>query len=116
MQVRAWPSVAGLFLAAGVLSSATITPGAAQEPSYALTIHDTHFEPATLTVKAGVKFRLVVRNARKVAAEFESAELNREKVIPPGQSVTIYIGPLAAGTYPFFDDFHQSTHGQMVAK
>jgi hypothetical protein len=67
-------------------------------------------------VKAGVKFKLVVKNARKVAAEFESAELNREKVVPPGQTVVIYVGPLAPCTYPFFDDFHQSTHGQMIAK
>src|SRR5262245_7800042 len=107
----------GATVAVGALSTtATIAPPRAQEHSYSLTIHDTRFEPATLDVKAGTKFKLVVRNARKVTAEFESAELNREKVIPAGQSVVIYIGPLAPGTYPFFDDFHQSTRGQMIAK
>jgi hypothetical protein len=99
-----------------MLSMAPIVPVRAQEPTYSLTIHDTRFEPSTLNVKAGVKFKLVVRNARKVASEFESAELNREKVIPAGQSGVIYIGPLAPGTYPVFDDFHQSTRGQIIAK
>jgi Cupredoxin-like domain len=99
-----------------MLSMASTVPVGAQEPTYSLTIHDTRFEPGTLNVKAGVKFKLVVRNARKVASEFESAELNREKVLPPGQSGVIYIGPLAPGTYPFFDDFHPSTRGQIVAK
>jgi plastocyanin len=89
---------------------------AAQESSYAITIHDDRFEPSTLNVKAGVKFQLHVKNARKVAAEFESSELNREKVVPAGQSAVIYIGPLSPGTYPFFDDFHQSTRGRIVAK
>src|SRR3954452_6768656 len=81
----------------------------AQEPTYSLTIHNDRFEPSTLSVKAGVKFKLVVKNATSRAAEFESAELNREKVVPAGTSGTIYIGPLQPGTYPFFDDFHQST-------
>lgn len=105
-----------MLAAAGLGLTAAVVPAKAQEPSYSLAIHDTHFDPGTLEVKAGVKFKLVVKNARKVAAEFESAELNREKVVPPGQTVTISIGPLAPGTYPFFDDFHQSTKGQMVAK
>jgi plastocyanin len=116
MQPHGWLTVTGVFLAVGIFLQATGAQVAAQEASYSLTIHDTRFEPATLNVKAGTKFKLVVRNARKVAAEFESAELNREKVIPAGQTATIYIGPLAPGTYPFFDDFHQSTRGQMIAK
>jgi hypothetical protein len=116
MERGSWRVAIGIAIAAGVMCAATILPVRAQEPTYSLTIHDTHFEPATLNVKAGVKFKLSVRNARKVAAEFESAELNREKVIPPGQSVIIYVGPLAPGTYPFFDDFHQSTQGRMIAK
>jgi hypothetical protein len=100
----------------GAVLMAAGAPANAQEPSYSLAIHDTRFEPGTLNVKAGVKFKLIVRNARKVAAEFESAELNREKVVPPGQTVTIYIGPLAPGTYPFFDDFNQTSRGQIIAK
>jgi hypothetical protein len=109
----------GAILAIGIAGSVLcIGPATlpAQETAYSITIHDDRFEPSTLSVKAGVKFQLQVKNARKVAAEFESAELNREKVVPPGQSTVIYIGPLAPGTYPFFDDFHQSTRGRLVAK
>src|SRR5215813_11314163 len=98
------PRVLLAFLAVSLLTMAAGSSGRAQDTSYSLTIHDSKFEPSTLNVKAGVKFKLVVKNARKVAAEFESAELNREKIVPPGQTVVIYVGPLAAGTYPFFDD------------
>jgi plastocyanin len=107
-----------LFCVIAVMAHVSVHPGkaVAQDAGYALTIHDDRFEPSTLNVKAGVKFQLRVKNARKVAAEFESSELNREKVVPPGQSAVIYVGPLAPGTYPFFDDFHQSTRGRLIAK
>lgn len=91
------------------------TPVRADE-SHSITIRDHRFEPSTLTVKAGQKIKLTVTNAQKEAAEFESAELNREKVVPPGSSATVYIGPLDAGSYAFFDDFHPATKGTIVAK
>lgn len=88
----------------------------AQEATASLTIRNHRFEPSTLTVKAGQKIKLSVTNAGTGPAEFESSELNREKVIAAGSTVTIYIGPLEAGTYPFFDDFDQANRGQIVAK
>jgi plastocyanin len=101
---------ASLALLAGDL------PAKAQDTSYNLTIHEDRFEPATLEVKAGEKFKLVVKNARKAAAEFESHQLNREKVIAAGASATINVGPLKPGSYQIFDDFKKSTKGQIVAK
>lgn len=95
---------------------AVSVPVCAQEAAYSITIRNHHFEPSTLTVKAGTKIKLTVTNAQSEAAEFESAELNREKVVPPGSSVSVYIGPLEPGSYGFFDDFHQSTTGRIVAK
>jgi Cupredoxin-like domain len=91
-------------------------PAAAQEHSFNLTIGESHFEPSTLRVPSGVKLQLHVRNARSGPAEFESSELNREKVIAPGSSSVIYVGPLAPGTYGFFDDFKPSIRGQLIAK
>ena len=91
-------------------------PAAAQEQTFNLTIHDNRFEPSTLSVPSGVKIKLVVRNARSKPAEFESSELNREKVVPPGSSVVVYVGPLTPGTYGFFDDFNATTRGQLIAK
>jgi hypothetical protein len=91
------------------------TPALADQ-TYSVTVHDGGFQPSTLQVQAGVKFKLTVTNATSKSAEFESAELNREKVIPAGSSAIIYIGPLAPGSYPFFDDFDAKKHGQIVAK
>lgn len=88
----------------------------AQDASALITIQNHKFSPSTISVKAGVKVSLLVTNAGSEPAEFESAELNREKVIPPGKTVTIYVGPLAPGTYPFFDDFDQANSGQIIAK
>ena len=63
------------------------------------------------------KFKLMVKNADDTADEFESTELNREKLVPPGQTVTVFLGPLDPGEYHFFGDFHQDTaQGVMVAK
>jgi plastocyanin len=89
---------------------------AAADDSASLTIRNHRFEPSTISVKAGTKIKLTVHNAQSEAAEFESSELNREKVVPPGSSVTVYVGPLEPGSYGFFDDFHQATTGQIVAK
>ena len=88
----------------------------AQESSYSLTILNGKFEPATLQVKAGAKIKLTVSNKGTETAEFESEELHREKIVRPGASVEIYVGPLAPGTYPFFDDFDDKNRGQIVAK
>jgi len=86
------------------------------DDSASLTIRNHHFEPRALSVKAGNKIAISVTNAGSEPAEFESSELNREKVIPPGKTVTIYVGPLSPGAYPFFDDFDQANTGQIVAK
>jgi plastocyanin len=84
--------------------------------SYTLTIDGQKFEPATLEVKAGEKFKLVLKNTGTTPAEFESEQLSREKVVPPGASVTINLGPLKPGTYAFEDEFHPVAKGQIVAK
>ena len=83
-----------------------------------LTIKDHKFQPERLEVPAGVKFRLTVRNDDPTAEEFESFELNREKVVPPGKEIPVFLGPLESGKqYPFFGDFHRdSAKGVLVAK
>ena len=83
-------------------------------PSYSLEIQDHAFAPAELSVPAGSRVRLLVKNARSLPSEFESFDLNREEVVPPGQTVTIWIGPLAAGRYKIFDDFNPGTTGWIV--
>ena len=82
-----------------------------------LTIKDHKFQPERIEAPAGVKFRLTVRNDDPTAEEFESFELNREKVVPPGKEIPVFLGPLDRGEYPFFGDFHQDTaKGVLVVK
>ncbi len=100
-----------------VLGAMIPTPlRAGDEASYALTIKDHKFEPRTLSIKAGVKAQISIHNDQKQAAEFESGTLNREKIIPPGGSAVVSVGPLTPGTYDFFDDFHRDTTGNVVVK
>ena len=85
-------------------------------PVVTLTIKDAHFVPATVQVPKDQKFQLVINNEGPGAEEFESSDLNREKVIAPGKSLTLITGPLSAGTYKFFGDFHKETaQGQLEA-
>lgn len=82
-----------------------------------LTIKDAKFIPTTLNVPSGEKFKLEVTNEGPGAEEFESTQLNREKVVPPGKTMTIFLGPLTRGEYTFFGDFHRDTaNGKMIAK
>jgi Cupredoxin-like domain len=67
-------------------------------------------------VPAGQKLELHVKNERASASEFESAELRREKVVTPGQQITLYVGPLKPGTYEFFDDLNPQIRGHLIAR
>ncbi len=101
-----------------VVCFASISAAVAEErPVFLLTIKDHKFEPATLELPAGVKVELHVKNADATPEEFESVELNREKVISAGQEGRIYIGPLQPGTYNFFGDFNPATaRGKFIVK
>ena len=81
----------------------------AADPEFTLVIRDHRFEPAEIRVPAGQKIKLVVHNQDATPEEFESHELNREKIIAPGAKATLFIGPLSPGRYPFFGEFHQKT-------
>ena len=75
------------------------------------------YEPNTLKVPAGVKFRIRITNADATPEEFESTDFNRETVVLPNNSIVIYVGPLQPGSYGFFGDFHRDTaQGRLVAE
>jgi high-affinity iron transporter len=106
-------------VAVAVLLAAALTGGAparaADLPT--LVFHNHRFEPDRIEVPAGAKFQLKVKNTDDTADEFESVDLNREKLVAPGQTITVFLGPLEPGTYKFFGDFHQDTaQGVLVAK
>jgi plastocyanin len=89
----------------------------ADDPSFELSLKDHQFTPAQLTIPAGKKVKLTVKNLDATPAEFESHDFKAEKVIPAGKEGSLFIGPLKPGTYGFFDDFHKSsTTGTLVAE
>lgn len=82
-----------------------------------LQIRDHRFLPAEIKVPAGKKIRLLVENQDATPEEFESHDLNREKVIAGHGSATIYVGPLSAGRYTFIGEFHaDSAQGAITAE
>lgn len=90
-----------------LLAVSTVVP--AEVPSFTLEIRDHLFYPAELVIPADTKVRLIVINRDPTPEEFESYELNREKVIMGGAQAVIFLGPLPAGTYPFFGEFNPKT-------
>ena len=99
-----------------LLSLYSLTAYAADNEA-TLIIRDHRFEPEEVRVPAGQKIKLLVHNQDSTPEEFESYELNREKVAAPGAKVTIYIGPLSPGRYPFFGEFNAETaRGTIVAE
>lgn len=88
---------------------------AAELPSVELAIQGRQFIPQSLEVPAGTKVLVTVHNRDALPAEFESYDLSREVVIPPGASIKVYIGPLKPGKYHFFDDFNPDAEGWITA-
>ena len=105
--------VCSLFIC--LLVDANVRADDAVEEHLALKNHA--FLPRELTVPAGQKIKLILTNQDPTPAEFESEELHREKTITANGTITFFIGPLDAGTYPYFDDFHHdTTTGTIVAQ
>lgn len=89
----------------------------AADSEYTLTIRDHVFTPAELRVPAGRKIRLVIDNQDASPEEFESHELNREKVIPGKSRLPVFIGPLKPGRYAYVGEFNEKTaRGVIVAE
>src|SRR5438270_10895122 len=103
-----------LSLLALVLAAAL--PALAQDARQTLTIQNRQFVPAELTIPAGQKVELIIRNQQQTPAEFESTSLHREKIVPPGGQISVFVGPLEAGRYEFFDDFNPAARGLIVVK
>jgi plastocyanin len=99
------------------LGAAISMPAAATEPEVQIVIKDHRFEPAEVKVPAGKRVKLVVVNQDPTPEEFESHSLNREKVVPGGGKVTIFIGPLKPGKYPFYGEYNEATaKGVVIAE
>lgn len=67
------------------------------------------FEPNTITISENTKIKLVIINHDDSPEEFDSFDLNREKVIFANSTATLFLGPLPKGTYYFFGEYHPDT-------
>lgn len=112
MTCRMTTRIATLMLLAVFVGGISAAWGATKDVE--LRIKNQAFQPDVLTIPAGQQVKIVVRNEDTLPAEFESNDFNREKVIPGGTSLPVYVGPLTAGTYKFFNDFHPQSTGKLV--
>ncbi|MDO8342337.1 MAG: cupredoxin domain-containing protein [Cellvibrio sp.] len=86
----------------------------AEVPAFTIEIRDHLFYPSQLVIPANTKVKLIVINRDPTPEEFESYELNREKVIMGGAKAIIFVGPLVPGDYPFFGEFNPKTAQGMI--
>jgi hypothetical protein len=107
----------GVSVWLGWLLLSIATSACAAPPMVTLEIRNHLFYPAELVVPANTKVKLMVINHDPTPEEFESYELNREKVILGRGRAVIFIGPLAPGEYPFFGEFNMNTAlGKVIAQ
>jgi len=81
----------------------------AKKPTYTITIKNHQFSPKKLVIPANEKVKLIVDNQDPTAEEFESYDLNREKIVTGNNKITVFIGPLKPGEYKYFGEFHEDT-------
>jgi len=75
------------------------------------------FIPSEIVIPKNTKVKLIIHNHDETDEEFESFELNREKVIVGQCKGIIFIGPLPEGEYPFFGEFFPKTaQGKVIVK
>jgi len=93
------------------------TAAFAGTPVITIDIRNHLFYPAEVIVPAHKKVKLLIHNMDPTPEEFESYELNREKVIVGNSKTVVFIGPLEPGEYPFFGEFNMSTAiGKVIAR
>ncbi len=104
-----------VFLSLFLVFIATSQTIAAEK--FQISIKNHHFEPVELIVPAGKKIKLTINNLDASPEEFESYELNREKIVHGKGKAIIFIGPLKPGRYKYFGEFNPKTaQGVIVAK
>jgi hypothetical protein len=115
--MRTFPERFARFLGCLALALLATQVAQAAPPVFEIEIRDHLFYPAELVVPANTKVKLLVRNSDATPEEFESYELNREKVISGNSQAVIFVGPLPAGIYPFFGEFNPKTaQGRIIAQ
>ena len=103
--------IAIIFLSTLIVGSSAIAA------EYVVTIKNHQFTTSQIEMKAGKKHRLTVINNDATPEEFESYELNREKIVSGNSQIVIFLPPLKVGEYPFFGEFNPKTaQGRIIVK
>ncbi|VFU08957.1 Cupredoxin-like domain-containing protein [Methylocella tundrae] len=105
MEGKSLKNVATLWLVLSLLLIGAPL-SADEEPTFTLEFHDGKVAPLRVEVPANTRFKLELRNTGDTPAEFESAELRKEKVLAPNSTSILVFRTLDPGEYQFFDDFH----------
>ena len=106
-----------MALGLAVAIAAMASPAAGEDmPEFKVHMQDGTITPARLEVPANRPFKLVITNAGRTPAEFESASLHKEKVLSAGVTSSMVFRRLEPGEYDFFDDFHPEARAVLVAK
>lgn len=114
-KTREW--FAKLEPAAGDIKTKTDELKPEQKEFYTIVIKDHKFSPEELIVPAGQKIKLIVDNQDSTPEEFESHDMNREKIIAGNKQAKIFVGPLKPGKYHYFGEFNMDTaNGYIIAK
>ena len=90
---------------------------AADTLSVRIVIKNHRFVPSEIVVPAGKRVELVIENQDPTPEEFESEDLRREKIVVGHGKISVWIGPLPAGTYGFYGEYNKKTaQGKVTAK
>jgi len=92
-------------------------PAMGTAAEYTVEIKNHVFVPDQIEMTAGQRHRLLVLNHDATPEEFESYELNREKVVAGNSKIVIFLPALDVGEYPFFGEFNPDTaQGRIIVK
>lgn len=113
---RLLPAV--LFFAALLVPTAALADeGKAQIKEYHLVIKNHRWNHDTVVIPANTKVRFVLENQDDTPEEFDSRDLNVEKVLMGHSKGRVYIGPLKPGRYKFQGEYHPAhAQGVVIAK
>ena len=98
---------AALTMAALIGLESASAARAAEE--FTIHIKDHVFDPVELHVPADTKVKLIIVNQDPTPEEFESYDLNREKIVSGNGTISLFIGPLDPGRYEYFGEFNMDT-------
>ncbi len=88
-----------------------------EAPTYTLVLKNHRYAPDMLKIPADTRVKVDVVNQDATPEEFESNDFPVEKIVLGNSRISVNVGPLKAGRYAFYGDFHQSTaRGTLVVE